>query len=112
MAMELEKLRRNYLPMSESAYYILLSLTGTRHGYGIMQHVEELTGGRIRLGAGTLYGSLSRMEKDKLIVAVAEEDRRKLYRVSEMGQTLLDLEIERLGELYGNGRKYMEGNAR
>ncbi len=112
MAMDLEKLGRNYLPMSESAYYILLSLVETRHGYGIMQHVEELTGGRIKLGAGTLYGSLSRMEKDKLIVAVAEEDRRKLYRVSETGRALLGLEIERLGELYENGRKYKEADAR
>lgn len=107
--MELSKQQRAYLPMSESAYYILLSLTEIRHGYGIMQHVESLTTGRIRLGAGTLYGSLSRMEKDALIGVVAEEERRKLYRLTGAGQLLLRLEISRLGELYQNGTRLEAG---
>ncbi len=103
--MESGKLYRQYLPMSETAYYILLSLMETRHGYGIIQFVEELTKGRIRLGPGTIYGSLSRMEKDGLIQAEAEEDRRKLYRITSSGKGLLKLEIARLQELYENAKK-------
>lgn len=91
--------------MSETAYYILLSLLETRHGYGIMQHVEELTNGRIRLGAGTLYGSLSRMEKDRLIKVVLEEERRKIYQITADGKSLLKQEIDRIGELYQNAQK-------
>jgi len=101
----MEKLLRHYLPMSETAYYILLSLIETRHGYGIMQHVDELTNSRIHLGAGTLYGSLSRMEKDKLIEVVLEEERRKFYRMTETGKLLLKQEINRIGELYHNSLK-------
>ena len=104
--MEIEKLKKQYLPMSETAYYILLSLTERGHGYGIMQHVEMITNGRIRLGAGTLYGSLSKMENEGFIVPVAEEDRRKIYKATDLGNKLLELEIERLKELYDNGLKY------
>jgi DNA-binding PadR family transcriptional regulator len=99
------KLMQSYLPMSETAFYILLSLLQVRHGYGIMQYVEELTGGRIRLGAGTLYGSLSRMEKDGVIQAVAEEDRRKLYQITSVGKQLLKAESGRLEELYLNAQR-------
>ncbi|ASS67153.1 MULTISPECIES: PadR family transcriptional regulator [unclassified Paenibacillus] len=95
----------SYSPMSETAFYTLLSLLEVRHGYGIMQHVEELTGGRIRLGAGTIYGSLSRMDKDGLIAAVAEEERRKLYRITDAGKAVLGKEIDRIGELYHNAKK-------
>lgn len=100
-----EKLYKQYLPMSETAYYILLSLTEVRHGYGIIQFVAELTNDRIRLGPGTIYGSLSRMEKDKLIEAVAEEERRKLYQITLSGKELLKLEIARITELYENTKK-------
>lgn len=103
--MDSEKLYRQYLPMSETAYYILLSLTEVRHGYGIIQWVEELTQGRIHLGPGTIYGSLSRMEKDRLIQAVAEEERRKLYRITPLGKELLKREIARITELYENAKK-------
>lgn len=103
--MELTKEQRAYAPMSETAYYILLSLTEPRHGYGIMQHVEAITDGRLRLGAGTLYGSLSRMEKDRLIAVVAEEQRRKIYQINAAGKKLLQIEIGRLRELLTNGVK-------
>lgn len=105
--MNTEKLRKDYLPMTETAYYILLSLNEPRHGYAIMQHVEKLTNQRIKLGAGTMYGSLSKMEKDALITQVAEEDRRKIYNISERGKTLLRLEIARLQELLNHGKKEM-----
>lgn len=101
----LTTLQEQYLPMTETAYYILLSLSERRHGYGIMQHVQDITGGRLSIGAGTLYGSLSRMEKDCVIMAVAEEERRKLYQITDTGKALLCLEIARLRELYENGQK-------
>jgi len=104
-----EKLKNKYLPMTETAYYILLSLNESRHGYGIMQHVEDITDGRIKLGPGTIYGTLSKLEKDHLILSVAEEDRRKFYKLSETGKELLQLEIERLQELIKNGNNEMEG---
>ncbi len=91
--------------MSETMFYILLALTEVRHGYGIMQYVEELTEGRIRLGAGTLYGTLSRMEKDGVIAFVREEDRRKSYQATEDGRALLKQEIARLSELHRNARR-------
>ncbi|NQX70233.1 PadR family transcriptional regulator [Paenibacillus alba] len=99
-----DKIQRNYLPMSETAYYILLSLIETRHGYGIMQHVEEITKGRIKLGPGTLYGSLSKMEKDALIHVIAEEDRRKVYQITALGRNILTQEIARLSELFHNSK--------
>ena len=66
--MNLQHLQKRFIPMSETMFYILSSLTEARHGYGIMQHVEKLTRGRIVLGAGTVYQSLSKLEKEKLIV--------------------------------------------
>ncbi len=100
-----QTLKKRYLPMSETAYYILLSLTSEQHGYGIMQNVEQITEGRIRLGAGTLYGTLQKLEKEKLIEASREEDRRKFYKLTQTGLTLLRYELDRLSELVGNGNR-------
>ena len=94
--------------MSETAYYILLSLVEPRYGYGIMQHVLELTGGRLTLGPGTLYGSLSRMEKDGLIRLAAADDKRKTYRITDEGKTILLREASRITELYLNAKEALE----
>ena len=104
--MDREKLISTYIPMSETAYYILLSLLEPRHGYAIMQHVEVLTQGRIRLGAGTLYGTLGKMEKGALITIVTEEEKRKIYQITPEGRTVLTAEIARITELYVNGKEY------
>jgi DNA-binding PadR family transcriptional regulator len=109
--MDTKKLQKKYLPMTETAYYVLISLNKPNHGYGIMQHVEELTNGRIKLGAGTMYGSLSRMEKEGLITSVAEKDRKKIYELSEKGKIVLKLELARLEELFNHGKSKM-GNSR
>lgn len=107
--MDIGLLKKMYLPMTETAYYILLSLNKQRHGYGIMQHVEEITEGRIKLGAGTMYGTLGKLEKDKLIIPVAEEQRRKIYTLTEKGKKVIELEMERLHELLNNGQNEMGG---
>ncbi|TKJ88873.1 PadR family transcriptional regulator [Paenibacillus sp. CFBP13512] len=105
----MNEITRSYLPMTETAFYILLTLQKVHYGYGIMQDVEKLTNGRIKLGAGTIYGSLSRMEKDQLIEVVGEENRRKSYTATKLGRELLQQEIARISELYHNAIQ-MEGN--
>lgn len=96
------RIKKIYFPMTETAFYILLSLQTPRYGYLIMQHVENLTNGRIRLGAGTLYGSLSKMQKDGLIEIVKVENKRKIYKATKLGIELLHIEKERIAELYKN----------
>jgi len=103
-----EKLNKTYLPMSESGYYILLSLNEPMHGYGIILYVKEITKGRISLGAGTIYGTLTKFEKDNLIETAGEEDRRKLYKLTETGRQLLKQELERIDEMYLNGHSILE----
>ncbi len=93
-------IKKVYVPMTETGFYILLCLRDTMHGYGIVQKVEALTQGEIKLSPGTMYGSLSKMEKDGLIHFVQEEDKRKLYRITELGNQVLELEIMRIERLY------------
>ena len=73
--------RKVYVPMTETGFYILFCLQKPNHGYGIVQMTEKLTDGEIRLAPGTMYGSLSKMEKDGLIRFVTEEDKRKKLKV-------------------------------
>lgn len=101
--MDREKISKKYLPLTEATYFILLSLVDTLHGYGIMQHVEEISGGKVKLGPGTLYGALGKLEKEGLIVMTLAEDRKKSYVLTEGGKAVLFLEIERLEELVRNG---------
>ena len=61
-----QHIKKVYVPMTETAFYILLCLRKPNHGYGIVQTVEKMTDGAIRLAPGTMYGSLSKMEKDKV----------------------------------------------
>lgn len=103
----IDKLKKAYMPMSESGYYILLSLNKPRHGYGIILHVKEITGGRINLGAGTIYGTLTKFEKDKLIELAGEEERRILYKLTDSGRELLQEEMKRIDELYFNAHNVL-----
>ncbi|MBE6731382.1 MAG: PadR family transcriptional regulator [Ruminococcaceae bacterium] len=93
-------IRKVYVPMTETGFYILFSLRKENHGYGVVQEVERLTNGEIRLAPGTMYGSLSKMENDKLIKFVREEDKRKIYVITELGSEVLDLELKRIKRLY------------
>lgn len=100
--MDVAKAQKRFIPMSETMFYILLSLREERHGYGIMLHVKELTAGRVVLGAGTIYQSLSKLQEDKLIQAVNEIDRKKIYRITGLGSEILKIEAARIAELYKN----------
>lgn len=95
-------IKKVYVPMTETGFYILLCLQSPNHGYGVVQMVERMTEGEIRLSPGTMYGSLSKMEKDKLIRFVREEDKRKLYEITELGLEVLQLEKTRIKRLYRN----------
>lgn len=95
-------IKKVYVPMTETGFYILLCLQSPNHGYGVVQMVERMTEGEIRLSPGTMYGSLSKMEKDKLIQFVREEEKRKLYVITELGTEVLQLEKKRIKRLYRN----------
>ncbi|WP_350453957.1 PadR family transcriptional regulator [Slackia heliotrinireducens] len=99
-----DKIKRIYVPMTESGFYILYCLQMPQHGYGISQHVKKMTGGSVTISAGTMYGTLSKMEKDGLIAFYREEDKRKLYRITELGAEVLENEIKRIERLYKNSR--------
>lgn len=93
-------IRKVYVPMTETAFYILFCLRRPNHGYGIVQAVERLTEGAVRLAPGTMYGSLSKMEKDGLIRFLREEEKRKIYQITELGREVLDTELKRIVRLY------------
>ncbi len=95
-----QHIRRVYVPMTETAFYILLCLRKPNHGYGIVQKVEALTDGAIRLAPGTMYGSLSKMETDGLIQFIREEDKRKIYQITDLGTEVLRIELKRIERLY------------
>ncbi len=99
------------LALTETTYYILLALYQHRHGYGIMQQVEELSKGRIRLAAGTLYGALNTMcEKGWIVnLPVEEGSRKKEYKLTEKGLGILQKELARLRELVLNGEAILAG---
>lgn len=98
------RLRRIYVPMTESGFYILFCLQRPQHGYGISQQVKQMTGGALTISAGTMYGTLSKMEKDGLIAFVKEEEKRKLYQITGLGQEILNLELRRIERLYKNSK--------
>ena len=99
------------IALTEAVYYILLSLYAPLHGYGIMQKVEELSCGRVRLAAGTLYGAISTMVERGWIQALpAEKDsRKKEYEITQAGRQAAQSEMVRLRELLENGEKIIGG---
>ena len=96
--------------LTEAVYYILLSLVEPMHGYGIMQNVEQLSNGRVKLAAGTLYGAINTLLEKGWIVALSGEKKKKKkeYLITEQGKKMLHSEIIRLKELLENG-KYILG---
>ena len=101
----------NDIALTESTYYILLSLYTPRHGYGIMQQAERLSNGRVRLAAGTLYGALNSMVDRGWIIQLPGEDgsRKKEYSLTHKGMDVLLNELDRLRELVKNGESVIGG---
>jgi DNA-binding PadR family transcriptional regulator len=108
-----------FLPLTPAAFHILLSLAGgERHGYGIMQEVAASTEGQMRLGPGTLYRSIKHLLEAGLIAEAGEGtdtalsgERRRYYRLTDLGQRVAQAEAVRLARLVAQARerKLLEG---
>ncbi|GAA0182320.1 helix-turn-helix transcriptional regulator [Clostridium sediminicola] len=95
--------RKQLQTLTEPMYYILLSLLKPIHGYGIMKNVDKMTGGRVKVGAGTLYSLLSRFEKEDIVVKTSTEDSKKNYILTDKGREILKQEHLRLKQLVQDG---------
>ena len=95
--------------LTQPMYYVLLSLKESRHGYEIMQYIDELTDGRVKVGPGTLYSLLARFEEDDYIEMVSEKDNKKTYVITSKGNRLLNGEIRRLKSLLNDANKVLGG---
>jgi DNA-binding PadR family transcriptional regulator len=101
------------LPLTAVVLHILLALTdGERHGYAISQDVESATDGQVRMGPGTLYGSIQRMLAASLIEeapqrsrAADNDERRRYYRMTAFGRRVLELELQRLAQIVHVARR-------
>ncbi|HEU5436652.1 MAG TPA: PadR family transcriptional regulator [Telluria sp.] len=91
------------LPLSEATYYVLVALDEPLHGYAVMQKVEKISEGSVTIGAGTLYGVFTALEKQGLIVKEREEERRKIYALTAQGRALLREQVRRLAIMVKNG---------
>lgn len=97
--------------LTEAVFYILLSLYKPLHGYGIMQNVSALSGGRVTLGAGTLYGAINTLVEKNWIDPCGEdaESRKKEYVITAKGKSAVEAELKRLEELLKNGKMVTGG---
>ena len=99
------------MALTETTYYILLSLYEPLHGYGIMQRAAELSGGRVRLAAGTLYGALNALVDKGWIALLPGEGRKKEYKLTPKGLEILKKELARLRELVASGDMVLKEEA-
>ena len=96
--------------LTEVTFHILLSLYAPRHGYAIMQCIEERTAGRVSLGAGTLYGALNTLEQKGWIARYGDEEgRKKAYHITEQGKMVTERELVRLQELTQTAARIVGG---
>ena len=99
-----------FIALTEAVYYILLSLTSPLHGYGIMQLTEQLSAGRVRLAAGTLYGALNTLCEKGWIreLPVQTGSRKKEYVITDAGKEVLQNELARLKQLVQAGEERLK----
>lgn len=98
---------KKYSPLTETTFYILVALMEPLHGYGIMRKVEKLSGGRVKLGPGTLYGAIGNLLEAKMIELKDDREtnnRRKIYRIKDLGIEMIEFELKRLEEMLKNGK--------
>ena len=96
-------------PMTEAMYYVLLALMRPNHGYQLMQSITEVSRGRVKMGPGTLYGVLTRMQKDGLIILASDDGRRKTYEITADGEQALRMEYARLKSVIADSALLEEG---
>jgi len=97
---------KKYSPLTETTFYILISLLEPLHGYGVITKVEKMTSGRVKLAAGTLYGAFNILLKNGLIERSGEDPenpRRIIYQITLLGELLIDYEITRLKAMVEDG---------
>jgi DNA-binding PadR family transcriptional regulator len=94
------------LPLSEATYYALVALDEPMHGYAVMQKVETISEGSVTIGPGTLYGIFTTLEKQQLIVKLREEERRKIYALTDGGRALVREQVRRLAIMVKNGAHF------
>ncbi|HEY70173.1 MAG TPA: PadR family transcriptional regulator [Anaerolineae bacterium] len=87
---------QQYLPLTETTYYILLALLEPLHGYIVMQRVQEMSRGSVEVGPGTLYGAFSKLLQEGLVRMVKEDNRRKVYELTPKGKDVVRAQIGRL----------------
>lgn len=99
-------------PLTESYFYILMCLyNGANHGYGIMQMTERLSGGRVKIGSGTMYGATSNMLKKGWIAESTDaggSERRRMYRLTDLGRQVFLEEYNRISALRESARRIIE----
>ena len=91
-------------PMTEAMYYVLLALMQPNHGYQLMQAIAQVSNDRVKMGPGTLYGVLARLQKEQMIELEQDDGRRKTYIITEKGEQALKHEYERLKQLIIDSR--------
>jgi DNA-binding PadR family transcriptional regulator len=99
-----DNVSNSWSPMTEAMYYILLALINPNHGYQLMAAIEQVSNGRIKMGPGTLYGVLTRLQKYNLIEILNDDGRRKTYAITENGRAALKAEYKRLKDMVHDGR--------
>lgn len=96
--------------LTEVTFFILLALYEPRHGYSVMKFIESKTGGRLRIGAGTLYGAISSLADKKWIIRTGDGQSRKTeYIITDAGKEIAEKELLRLHELSGIAEEIMGG---
>ena len=108
------KLPENLLPLTPAVFHVLLALAdGERHGYSIMQHVAETTDGQIKMGPGTLYGTIKRLlavkwieESDNRPDSKIDDERRRYYRLTPFGRRVLGAEVSRYSRVVKIAREF------
>ncbi len=100
-------MKQTNVVLTEAVFYTLLVLHKPLHGYGIMQETSEMSNGRLKLSAGTLYGALSSLLDKGWIeeLPIEKGSRKKEYKVTKLGKEIVKLELERLEELVDNGKR-------
>jgi DNA-binding PadR family transcriptional regulator len=99
--------------LTETTFLVLLSMFAPNHGYGIMQYIERETGGRVLLGAGTLYGTLNTLLKKEWIEPIKVEgySNKKEYIVTDLGRQIAESEMKRIGQIIIIAKKIIGGNS-
>jgi DNA-binding PadR family transcriptional regulator len=104
--------KEDNLPLSDSIFYIMLSLVQPLHGYAIMQHIDEISHHEMQIGPATLYTSLTKLKESKLIVErddiIQSDERRKPYMLTPKGIRVLKAEIERRKRMLQQGLSALE----